>query len=221
MMSGINQSYYNDPRYMHKHHLLRFFVISDWLSIYSRINEYSKLIVTDFRDMIFQSNPFNQIREKGVYTFEEQFYLKDNEWNQKWLTSCLGQNFTNALLLKNFRVICVGVVMGCMQDMLVYTKTFVDVMRSVEIAPAQMKDCLHGFDTAVHYEIMLNQLAKYNVTARIVTVGMGETSHMLRDPYRSDGAGRIVNDNDEPYAMIHQADRHDDLWKRFIAEYDN
>ena len=201
---------------LHGLHIKRFFDIKQWIDQSTDIDKYTNLILTDFRDTMFQSNPFAQITSEGVYQFEEQYLLKDNAWNIKWLSSCLGRNLTDKLISHNFTVVCVGVVMGRLPFMLEYLHHLVNAMMRIQPTSAEVaNDCRHGLDTAAHYEVTLHHLPLVNT----IPYGEGQTSHFLKEPIMVDSLGRVLNHHGVPYAILHQADRHPQVWDKFLAAY--
>jgi hypothetical protein len=197
-------------------HIMRYWIIDNWLRDNKRT--YAKVIFSDIRDIIIQTNPFDQITEQAVYTFEERYFVSEEPFNQGWIKTCLGDEYLQKLIQQKQKVICCGVVMGTYREMQSY---FSEMAKLLTWTKDNRVDCFHSFglDTVANYQLMLDVLPKSNTKAIVVKEGDGYSSHMLRRNYQRDSMNRVLNNHGKPYALIHHADRMKMLFTAYEAMY--
>lgn len=77
-------------------HNIRFFHIWNYLSE----NTYEKVLITDVRDVCFNSNPFNALSTKVITATSEEVLYRGENWNQEHLHINLGLIGLETLLYK-------------------------------------------------------------------------------------------------------------------------
>ena len=75
-------------------HNIRFFHIWNYL----QNNIYEKVLITDVRDVYFNSNPFDIISTTSITATSEEIIYEDEEWNKNhihfhWRSCCMRSNF--------------------------------------------------------------------------------------------------------------------------------
>lgn len=187
-------------------YLDRFYVIYNFL----KRNAYSGTVIhTDSRDIILQANPFLWFEKKnGLYTFEEIFDY-NNEFNKKWILDCLGETFIKELIVKQQKVICVGITAGKYEVMISY---FLSMIEFLSNASSQCFSS-SGADTAGHVNIFLNPDFKFPYDRTIMKFGDSPMTHLLGDNKTKNSEGKFLNKIGVPYAIINQFDRYRTEWK--------
>jgi capsular polysaccharide biosynthesis protein len=108
-----------DPQIMQEFHPLiaRFFMFRSLLK--QRPGAYSQVMLTDVRDVLFQSDPFSVPRKKPVtLALEHQTITSEPTYNGRWLRDLYGEE-----LLKEIQhnpVSCAGTTLGTQEGMIQY-----------------------------------------------------------------------------------------------------
>lgn len=87
-------------------HNIRFLHIWNYL----QSNQYDKVLITDVKDVCFNSNPFDKLTEDCITATSEEIYYENEDWNKTHIHYNLGIIGLSTLLDKN--VYNVGVVGG-------------------------------------------------------------------------------------------------------------
>jgi len=121
--------------------MLRFYIYIYWARMY---NSNAILMITDFRDVVFQSNPFEyNIRDwmppsAQFVTFQEAFPNKAIyrcTYNSAWIKKCYGEASYNKV--SSYTVACSGVSLGTAEAMIVYV--------SFQISCGSIRNTMHLF----------------------------------------------------------------------------
>lgn len=95
--------------------------------IYLSKNKYSNVLLCDVRDIIFQSNVFENVQQESyLFFFKEDaaFKIKDNTPTKQWITDFYGEEITAAI--DNNSIICSGTIMGDYNSILEFLYLFVE-----------------------------------------------------------------------------------------------
>jgi hypothetical protein len=198
-------------------HIIRYLVVDNWLKENSR--SYQKVIFSDIRDVIIQTNPFDQITSNAVYAFEEKFHIATEPYNKVWLKACYGEAYVAKFVQRDAKCVCCGVIMGTLAEMKAY---FNEMVREINWQKDNNDDCFRNFgiDTSVTYKVLMDVLPNMSTKVVLVPEGEGYSSHELREGFKRDSIGRVLNNHGKPYALLHHADRTDtDLFRVFEAMY--
>lgn len=218
-----------DPRHPRSVQTSRYELYWIWSQSYSPT---SWILLIDFRDTIFQVNPFLKIPSDGKSTLlffgenTEATRLGQSKYNRYWLESAYGNDAREAL--EDKPTLCSGATMGSQPAMDQYLRAM--VAESDETTLGE-----NGEDQAFHnYLYYSNKLAQANDIFRIIVQnqGMGIVNNLgaLRTKELNDwGNGQIfetVKDSKDKViahnirnwdgtlsAVVHQFDRHKVLGK--------
>ena len=168
-----------------------------------------QLIVTDIRDVIFQTNPSIGLSRFGVHSYceYEGMTIGKCPYNGKWIRDAYGKDIL--LQLSDNNIICAGVINGNGHLMYDYIKRMVDEL--FRLPPTL------GFDQGVHnyltYTIPDLTIVHANEYGPVYTVGYmpREILHLTED-------GKLLNRMGEP-CVVHQYDRHKNLAAAFKGIY--
>ena len=184
-------------------HSQRFFHFEEFLS--DNLEAYEKVLITDVRDVVFQSNPFDDVLGNTVYCFLEdsRFTLRSEKWNSTWLKEIGGQKLLDEL--GDYPISCSGVTIGGATAVLNYLR----VLNSNLLSNLHHK----GLEQGTHNVIIRKGLIDCNVVENnrgpVLTMGLMRPS----DIHFDDG-GSIVNESGKKIAILHQFDRHPEIERK-------
>jgi len=162
-----------------------------------------KVLLSDIDDVIFQEDPFSIQFTQDLYCATEQNIIHDtNNWssneNRYWIKESqeiipyLFENFDHKY------VACAGTIMGNFKGIMSFLYFYVDVQSRRKIEKGVNDQGLYNI--YVYNYSHSKCVPEYNIS-RILTLD--------RIPFESlkTANGKIVNDNGEFYAVIHQINR--------------
>jgi hypothetical protein len=176
-------------------------------------HRYDAVLVTDVRDVLFQTDPFAALPEYGLATGVETraYTIATEPHNARWMTQAYG---TEALRAIGDRpVSCVGVTYGDAQAMDAYLDGM--VREIVQLPPERTG--VAGADTAAHNHLLWtgrlgDAILMEVLTSPIATLNAIDESSLTLGP-----SGHLQNaDGTEP-SILHQYDRLPTLGPRLRA----
>ena len=182
-----------------------------YLFLLKHRNNYSKVMLTDVRDVIIQRDPFDFEGFKGLCCFLEDKAktIGSCKINSGWVLEAFDEKVLKEI--GDNYISCAGVVYGTVPAMLEYLKNMIEILTRIEAKWA--------FDQAVHnYLIRTNKLKEVtlfeNENGPVYTVGDKKfvSFHFNEDDQIVSDEGVIVN-------VIHQYDRHPELIDRLFRKY--
>lgn len=94
---------------------------------------YRYCLLTDFRDVFFQRNPFMHYpAEKDLVFAQENKHsgtIGDNEWNKEWVAKCLDSRGKNSTIWNRY-VVCSGTIVGTPKGLI----ALAEAMQTVQAA---------------------------------------------------------------------------------------
>lgn len=166
------------------------------LEIVKQLPKDAKIILTDFRDVLFQQNPnLIDFRHLGIY-FEHGRYGEE-PYNTQWIQRDLGMVYWD--WVKGNRITCCGVVTGIQPEIESYLQFMCETIESFDKIE-------HGADTSAHVKFVFNcgmftESGEYDKPDYpVYTVGLCESIRVSR--------GKIITENGGIPVMVHQYDRH-------------
>jgi hypothetical protein len=175
---------------------MRYFLYKQFLE---HENAIDYVMLTDVRDVIFQSNPFDSCTDNALYCFEEDksTTLRSCVYNSNWILRAYGQGVLAALGHK--AIICSGVTMGSLEQTREYLRT---ICKELKRVPA-----VSGIDQGVH-NAMIYAGKLPNAVILANESGWVYTMHYVKsDKITINQDGYIANRSGVP-AVVHQYDRH-------------
>lgn len=171
---------------------------------------YENIMLTDIRDVIFQSNIFERIENNKIYFFLEDSseVFRASKMNYDWCLKANGPEVTNKIIDKN--VSCAGIVIGAYQPIMNYLFYIQSRLQSRD-------DLRWGIDQGIHNEYVHTVP---NSSAMIIsnTFPLVFTIYASKN-FRQNADGYLVNELDEPYSVIHQYDKFGNLIVYFKRKY--
>ncbi|MFX1295164.1 MAG: hypothetical protein ACFFD2_09980 [Promethearchaeota archaeon] len=174
-------------------------------------NRYTKILLTDVRDVIFQRNPFDFESDKELCFFLEDSRMKIDtcHWNSMWIRDLFGEEIL-AEIGHNY-ISCAGTIIGTPSKLLNYLRKFMEILSKIDISKL-------GPQGVHNYLIYTNKIDNYqffeNENGPILTL-----HHKKFETIRFNKRGLIINDNENVVNIIHQYDRHPSLVKIFFKKY--
>jgi len=184
----------------------RFFIAFQILK--SNRNVFSKVLLTDCRDVVIQRDPFSFSGNK-LFSGLEPEIIRNEKYTFRWIESVYGQDILNRSLDKP--VICAGVTLGSAEKVENYLLELCNEMWK-HLPQMIFKDC--GYDQAAHIYLAFEKQFELELTSNhqgiIATISLENPSKFTIDF----GRGLVEMDNQCP-AIIHQYDRHPELLNFF------
>ncbi len=169
-----------------------------YLSRYGQ--NYSKIMLTDVRDVLFQRNPFDFEFEDGLCCFleDEGQTIGSSEGNMAWLRQGFGDRIISQIADKG--ISCSGTTIGSHASIMRYLEAMVNTLLKLKAHP-------WGIDQGVHNYILYQGLVK-NVKFYKNFQGPILTIHYLNDEtLRFDKQGFLINEDGSIINVLHQYDR--------------
>jgi hypothetical protein len=199
-------------------HMERFYHIHKYLSEHSN---YNWVISTDVRDVIFQLNPSEwlEMMPCSIVSSGEAIRIKDEDWNRNNIIKNFGEYFYEEI--KDKIVQCVGVLAGqthYMKDLAFY------IYQMSMNRPDWVADQA-AYNMIIHHTPW-SQLTMHTDLSQAWTINGHVTNyepdmekfgpHLLEGrPYVDNN--QIVNENGQPFYIVHQYDRVRE-WKKIIED---
>lgn len=182
-------------------------------------NAYSRVLLTDVRDTVFQGDPF-AVLPKGrsaFYAFEEggKGGLEDCKWNSDWIVDCFGEEALQQV--RKYQILCSGVSLASIDTALPYLKRMSDIVLG-KAGVGYFPNCeRNGVDQGIYNVLMYNGTVPH---VRLIPDGNGVLVNM------QNGATHFTSDyistkDGKPVSIAHQYDRHALVKSMVIRKYNN
>lgn len=189
----------------------RFFHYLRYLA--ARPGTYSRVLIADVRDVVFQANPFAEVWPEGLVCPVETrlVTLETQNTNADWLTTLYGR--AGWRQIEKQRVSCAGVTLGTGPAILTYLARLSAEL--IRLTPQLIGQ--GGLDQAAHNFLLWNgrlppALKPENGQGPVATLH-GEDLATLR--YSSEGL--VLKENGQPIPIVHQYDRHPEFAQRLFS----
>ena len=197
-------------------HARRYAIYLDYLR--AGLARYDQVMMSDVRDVVFQSNPFDGITSPKCHFYLESSVrtIGEDPTNWRWVRGCFSA--AEAEQLATCRISCSGITIGGASAILAYLERMVEQIRTM---PWRIYRRIgHGYDQAIH-----NYLVHVDPAVDgIVVDNNRHIATMALEPrafYRLDGKSLIYGPNDHLFPICHQYDRFPDLLKAVEARFAN
>lgn len=187
----------NGNRYLIHHY--RFFAF--WLMLRYHYKFIENVIITDVRDVVFDSNPFDIVPNSGVNGAGENILMKDEEWNKSTMIRMYGKAAYNTV--RDNEVLCCGVMSGKRVDMLNICKMIYHMSVGYQVADQMALNLL--------YEDMEEWIEPTDKVYQVHTNWKYDESQLIRPNLH-----QVIP---EGYPIIHQYDRIPQLKELFSNKY--
>ena len=178
---------------------------------------YKSVMFVDVRDTVWQDDVFarGETVGDGLIAFLEQRprTIRECGWNSKWVSACFGDVGLNKV--GDNVISCSGTVLGTWDDVVSYATLVADLIES-------RPDCeQNGIDQGIHnYYLFSGDLENAVSKVHILSNEEGFVVSVQSMPtIKRDRMGRVINDNGEIVAAVHQYDRSQELVRQYVQEY--
>ena len=174
-------------------------------------DNHTLIMITDVRDVIFQADPFSEIRRESVLNFyAEENPIADSFYTAYWIKYAFGKRALEAL--KDKASVCSGTTIGS-------SARIMDYLEKMIVAQAKITGGLTGlggFDQGVHNYLVHNNyfpgsnLVK-NTEGEVATLGDATFKALNSNAELTDQNGRVI-------PVVHQYDRFSKLKLKALIE---
>jgi hypothetical protein len=195
-------------------HARRYAIYLDYLK--RRAGHYDQVMMSDVRDVVFQSHPF-----AGIDSPKCHFYLEaagrnigSDPTNARWVRGCF--TAAEAEALAHHRISCSGITIGGTTEIVTYLEHMV---AKIDAMPMRIYRTIgHGYDQAIHNYLVYLDAG----ISGVVEENNGHIATMALEPrelYSLDPAARIHGPAGRLYPICHQYDRFPDIRAAVEARY--
>lgn len=184
---AINRGYGNVDRFRY------------YLDCLENFEDIDNVMLSDIRDVIFQSDPFAEYPKHDIEFFAEPELFGKCSHNGPWYSGLYGAEKLDKI--KDEYVLCAGTTLGKFSTIVQYITTLIE-----EIVKLEDTGKAHGTcDQAVHNHIVYTgQFADYRINQN--GEGLVSTMHHSKT-LTFDRQGRMLNNDGTPTPVVHQYDR--------------
>lgn len=174
-----------------------------WLHLSRSPSAYRNVMLTDVRDVLFLRSPFDFEIGDGLSCFleDERARLGTQPLNRSWLQAAYGSPVVESLSV--LPISCAGVTIGTASAVLAYLGVMVDELARLPRQPSGIDQGVHNY--AVHTGRVPNVQLLGNEVGPVLTVGI----------MSSEDAKALVSARVGDAYIVHQYDRHPELWETF------
>jgi hypothetical protein len=179
----------------------RYFLYFRYLE--KRKNCFSRVLLSDVRDVIFQSDPFRYATGQGLYSFmEPSIHFGNEPVNVRWIKNVFGEEYCRSR--RGRRIFCSGTTLGDASSIVAYLqKMCLILIRVLPRVAGQIGD-----DQAVH-----NYLLWEGHIPNVIICENGENAvmtlkHAAAESFVLDAYGKLLNLDGTPAPVLHQYDFH-------------
>jgi hypothetical protein len=172
--------------------------------------KYQNVMLTDIRDVIFQKDPFDGLKDKVINVFLEDPIqtFRSSELNYQWSSAANNKEVTDDIL--DEVVSCAGVTIGETGMILEYLQYIKNKLEFRDELPWAFDQGIHnGF---VHHLKPAGMRVFKNDDGFVATLGAYQ-------PYEVNSDGEVVNSKGKTYAVVHQYDRSGKLFAAVKLKY--
>lgn len=178
--------------------LSRFFHYQDFL----RAHHYDRVLIADIRDVLFQSNPFEQLPVQGLAVSMEtpKYTIATQYWNALWVRTAYGADGLQQIGGKP--VSCSGVTYGDFSSITRYLDLMVD-----ELLKLPLRAVIQAGDQGMHNFLLWT--GRLGSVVRLENFGsaVATLNEISGQGMRLSPDGHLLNADGSLVSIIHQYDR--------------
>lgn len=183
----LNRAYGNVDRFRH------------YVDCLENFEDIHNILLTDIRDVVFQSDPFADYPTHAMEFFAEPELFGRCNHNGPWYAGLYGSEELTKIYEEY--VLCAGTTMGTKNEIIRYIELLIE-----EIGNLEQQGKAHGTcDQAVHNRLVYTgQFSDYRINQN----GKGLVSTMHHSKTLTfNRQGQLLNDDGTPTPIVHQYDR--------------
>lgn len=182
----------------------RNFLINDYrYSLYYKFlleegNRFNNILLTDVRDVFFQTNPFSENWSKDSITVTKEALLINQEWNfnAPWIVAKFGHDVLSAI--QDQPILCSGTIFGPTECMIDFLKEMTHVLFDNGYVPLSDQSSLNYL---VHTGVIKPVAYSDNENGPIMTLSLESQIQISQD-------NQVLLKNGNVASVLHQYDRH-------------
>lgn len=192
--------------------------------------QYNNILFADTKDVVFQSNPFDNLHDEFLYFFKEDSGIKigDDYYNNSWwIYAAYGNEILYKIGYNN--IICSGTILGSYNEMIKFLERFKNELLQIKKRDQHIYQNVILDQAIVNYLGHLGLVNEPNIFLKqngdiIATVGatlnnVDDDRVKSLDTISINGYTRTVAVNNKIPAVVHQYDRDVVLKNMFDEKY--
>jgi hypothetical protein len=184
------------------------------------IPRYDRVFLTDTRDVVFQSDPFEGLSFEFMHFFAEDDTAtieSDQTYNTPWIRLVFGDDVYQQI--KDKKIICAGTTLGSTGNVMKYLNMLVDILRQLKnknpnAYRINVDQGIHNF--IAHNTYYFTDGAIKDNGDIVATIGLT----LNKNPNKIKLVGDILYMDDKKPSVIHQYDRSPKLIEMFHKKYE-
>lgn len=187
-----------EPLQLQTCQLKRYEIYLDCLQEY--FSDAENVLIADVRDIVFQSNPFENYPKRSLEFFAEPEFFRNCNHNGPWIAGIYGPDRLQQV--GDEYVICSGTTMGTRAGMIEYLEAMTEEIRRLENLGKVLRG---GHDQPIHNHLVYDQkFSDFNINQN----GIGPICTMHHSTVLSfNRQGQLLNNDGSVIPVVHQYDR--------------
>ena len=188
-----------------------------YLQEYGR--RYSRVLLTDVRDVYFQRDPFDFPWDRDLCCFleDQNVTILESRYNRQWVRSAAGEQALQEI--GHETVSCSGLTTGTVTGILRYLEQIVSL--TIAVLRDENVPIHELFDQGLHnYLLYVGRLGSVrllsNETGPVLTLGYTPRGSVKRNAH-----GQFLTDGGDVANVLHQYDRHSDILNIVLKRHYN
>lgn len=185
----------------------RYFLYFRYLN--QRKDLFSHVLLSDVRDVVFQSDPFRYATRPGLYCFlDPTVRLGDEPVNTRWTLNLFGDAYYQTRI--GNRIFCSGTMIGDYESMLDLLHQMCTVLiQALPRAVGQIGDDQAAYNHLLWENRIANAIYCENCENAVMTLKNAATDSLVFD-----GSGTVLNLDGSPAPVLHQYEFHSMLKRK-------
>lgn len=185
-----------------------------------RSGRYRRILLTDVRDVLFQSDPFAGLPDKGLCLGIETYpdCLQQEPHNERWIKMAYGQKMLSKIGKKP--ISCAGVTLGDQYSMINYLEKMSNELLNLKFK-ATKSTMLISLDQAAHNKLLwMGEIEDYHLlrTGHCASLATLSDERDFTNSIKIDDKNRLLNMDGKIISILHMYDRWPEVKKTVLAQ---
>lgn len=166
---------------------------------------FSRILISDVRDVVFQRDPFELLPEEGLAVSMEvpAYTLATEPYNAGWIRNLYGEEALARVGDKP--VSCSGVSYGERTAMEAYLEKMTQEIMSMTYGA--IRKTMGGYDQGIHNVLLHTGQLVDAIRLTSLSSAVATVNGLEKDTLRFDARGMLINRDESDIAIVHQYDR--------------
>ena len=198
---------------------LRYFVYEQYLAGLAELPE--KILLADVRDLVFQRDPFEIDPGDGLCCFLESDDMRLGTCvaNSGWLACAYGKEVLERVGRQ--KISCSGTTLGTGAAVRNYLAAMTAGLRAIDERTPNIMHVIAGIDQCVHNYLLYSDALPGTRLYSHEAGPIATLNYVAPEEFRFDDCGHLLNHKGDPYHVIHQYDRYEELAKMILSRFEN